>query len=298
MTAPWLTWWPRAAVVVLTLAALTAAVALPRPAHAETTVRFRLTITNLTDPDVPITHGAYVIHRTPNILWQPGTFASLALERIAEVGAASLAMNQFGAQPLVLVTESRGDSVSWEITAEPGDLFSFAQMLAPTNDAFIGVNSVPLFHGETPLSATFELIVWDGGTEQNAPVGSGFEGGQPDMIHLEENLDAGIPESKPVAAHEQFPGLQALFSVTPLIEHRTLPAHLNLIGWSGTTTTSAAFLDANPHVPWLFWWDAANAAWLVDSPALPPALRPQITLRRGDAVLIAVVGGDPIHIPL
>lgn len=287
--------WP---VLMALLVAGGASLVLPSGARAESVVTFRLSITNLTSPGVPITHGAYLVHQDLHALWEPETMATLALERIAEVGSPGLAILSLGARELFLVTEAPGDRVSWEISAVPGDLFSFAQMLSPTNDAFIGVDSLALFDGMRPTSGTYDLIVWDGGTEENAPVGSGFEGGQPDTIHLEENLEAGIATSEPIQAHEQFPGVQARLTVTPIVERLELEAGLQLIGWTGVETTTAEFLATNAAVSWVFWWDAANGAWLVDSVTLPDSLRPTIVLSRGSAFFLVVETRTTISVPL
>ena len=286
----------------LTLAALTitgAVLSMPVAAAGDgPQVDFRLTITNQTQPDVPMREGAFLLHRDAHRFWQPGGSANEATERIAEVGTGIFAVILLDAQELSANTERNGRTAGWDVRAAPGDLLSFVQMLAPTNDALIGVDSLPLFQDGQPLAASFDLIVWDAGTEQNSPVGSGFAGGQPDMIHLDENLDNGVATFGVIHPHEQFPGLQAQLTVTPLREWITLDRGLHALGWTGVTTSSAAFLAANPRVSALFWWNSASEQWLVDSPRLPDALRPAITLARGAAAFLRIESPGAIVVPL
>ena len=56
------------------------------------------------------------------------------------------------------------DTITFDITAEPGDRFSLATMLICTNDGFLGVDGVKLpKHG----SRTFDLAGHDAGREEN-----------------------------------------------------------------------------------------------------------------------------------
>ena len=125
---------------------------------------FRLTITNRTDPAVPLREGAFLLHRQPHQFWQAGSAANEATERIAEIGTGLFAVLQLGAVEMAADTEHPGASPSWLVRARPGDLFSFAQMPAPTNDGFVGVDSLALFEGHEPRAAQLDLIVWDAGT--------------------------------------------------------------------------------------------------------------------------------------
>ena len=285
-----------AAIGVLVLAA--ASLAAPAAAAAAPRVDFRLTITNHTQPGVPMREGAFLLHHDAHRFWQPGSVANEATERIAEVGTGAFAVILLDAQELSANTKRAGSTAGWDIRAAPGDLLSFVQMLAPTNDAFIGVDSLPLFQDGRPLAASFDLIVWDAGREENSPVGSGFAGGQPDRIHLDENLDNGVATFGVIHPHEQFPGFQARLTVTPLREWITLGHGPQALGWTGVTTNSAAVLAANPRASALFWWDSASEQWLVDSPRLPDALRSAITLARSDAAFLRIESPGTIVAPL
>ena len=57
-----------------------------------------------------------------------------------------------------------GQTVKLKVEGRPGQRLSLAGMLIPTNDTFVGIDSVFLpLHGET----TIEAIAWDAGTEAN-----------------------------------------------------------------------------------------------------------------------------------
>jgi len=55
----------------------------------------------------------------------------------------------------------------------------------------------------TALSSTTDAKNYDAGTEENAALGSGFEGGQPDPSRGEENIENGVPTEEPVSMHPQ-----------------------------------------------------------------------------------------------
>ena len=71
------------------------------------------------------------------------------------------------ARPLTPAGKTVGsftDTVTFDITAEPGDRFSLATMLICTNDGFLGVDAVKLpKHG----AKTFDLAGYDAGREEN-----------------------------------------------------------------------------------------------------------------------------------
>ena len=191
-----------------------------------------------------------------------------------------------------------GDTVVIEFTASPGDHLSFAQMLIATNDAFVGLNSMPLFQGSQPTAGTFGLIAWDAGTEENAEIGSGFDFGQPDPARGADNVDNGTTTTDPIVASDQFDGIQATVSILPIVETLSVPAGLNLIGWTGADVSTADFLAANPDVQQLFWWDQAAGAWISDSTILPDILRPNLILSRGMAIFIITTRATDVRIDL
>lgn len=129
-------------------------------------------------------------------------------------------------------------------------------------------------------------------------MGSGFDGGQPDTEHLDENLENGVATMEPIGPHPQFPGVQARLTVIPLEERVEVAGGLQSLGWTGVETPSAAFLAANPIIAALFWWDAALRRWLVDSSILPDGVRPAAMLRRGDAAFLSMAQPGTIIVPL
>ncbi|MCZ6546324.1 MAG: spondin domain-containing protein [Chloroflexi bacterium] len=201
-------------------AALLAAV-LFTPASAQSATRFRVTITNASDPEMIITPGAYLVHQEAAEFWTDGGDANVALERIAEIGVPDAAVADLGATALDPIPAS-GDSITFEFDATPGSLFSFAQMLIATNDTFVGLDSVALWDGAgSPITTSFDLLAWDAGTEENADLFAGYEAGQPDPPRGEANLDNGVATTDSIALNEQFSGTQATVSIAALV---VLPA--------------------------------------------------------------------------
>ena len=206
---------------------------------AQEAVTFRATITNTTSPEMIITPGAYVVHSTDGAFWSGGSTASLALERIAEIGDPSEAVSALGGVALGPAPAS-GDTVEFEFSASPGDLLSFAQMLIATNDGFIGLDSLALFDGSgNPQSVTQDLMAYDAGTEENADLFAGFDGGQPDPARGADNVENGTATADPVGPHGQFSGAQASITIAPVVV-----AALPSTGSGGLAGTGDAGVDA------------------------------------------------------
>ncbi len=168
-------------------AAMTAAVA-----GTATAASYEVSVTNLT----------YGIHFTPLILathspdaqiFSAGSAASSELQAIAEGGdTSSMAalLESIGA------TVANGDglvapggTVTFMIDDASGSVLSLAGMLLPTNDGFVGLNSVKLPTGGAGDYVTYNAIGYDAGTEANDElVGSGAPG------------EAGFPAPPPVVA--------------------------------------------------------------------------------------------------
>lgn len=71
-----------------------------------------------------------------------------------------------------------GSKYSWEFDASPGDMLSFATMLAATNDVFFGPSArgIALFDADGAAvtgDVTSEVVLWDAGTEANEMAGIG-----------------------------------------------------------------------------------------------------------------------------
>lgn len=268
------------------VAAILAVAALfPAVGQAQTNdIRFRLTVTNSTDPEMVVTPGALLVHDDPDAFWSAGTAAPLSLERIAEIGNSEEAVGTLGAVAIG-AAPAAGNSVSVEFTATPGQMLSLAQMLVATNDAFVGVNSLPLWVNGQPTVTSMNLVAWDAGTEDNEDLFAGFDGGQPDPAMGMANVENGTATVDGVVGlSNQLQGVQATLTVVPIGETISVGAGLTLICWTGAATTSADFLADNPDVDQIFVWDGDS--WLADSPILPDALRTTIALNRGDGFFV------------
>jgi hypothetical protein len=287
----------RAGIATPIIAVLVAlAVLFPATGSAQNeSVQFRLTLTNTTNPEMILPPGALMIHQDANALWSPGGAPSLALERIAEIGNPTEAVAN-GAVELA-AAPANGDTVVMEFTASPGDMLSFAQMLVATNDSFVGVNSLPLWTDGRPTNVTLSLLAWDAGSEDNAELFAGFDGGQPDPAMGMANVENGTATVDGVVTiSDQFVGYQATVVIQAIGETVSVEAGLSLIGWTGADMTAADFLAANPDVQTIFVW--VDGAWVSDSTILPEPLRVAITITRGSAMFVVTDVATVIQVPL
>ena len=197
--------------------------------------------------------GAFVVITNPGAFWRVDAPASLALERIAEIGDPAEAVASLGATPLDAIPP--GESLSFEVTAAPGDRFAWAQMLLNSNDAFVGIVAYPFFVGDQPTNAMLPITALDAGTEENAPLFSGFDAGQPDPERGAENLDNGTATiGGTVQFSDQFIGRQASLLIEPVQELLDVSAGGTFVGWTGASTSSADFLAANPEIRQIWVW--------------------------------------------
>ena len=83
---------------------------------------------------------------------------------------------------------------------------SYMAMIIETNDGVVWLNSQPLYDAENGGLQQVRVVteVIDTGTEKNAPIGSGFASGQPDLKRGNENRDNGTATTEPVRHHPQF----------------------------------------------------------------------------------------------
>ncbi|RUS19665.1 hypothetical protein BC937DRAFT_87135 [Endogone sp. FLAS-F59071] len=147
-----------------------AAVALPTEYVGKT---FDITVQNLAylQPFSPV---LAVIHEPSIYLFQLGTPASAALRAVAEGGDPSkfVALFQDGLEGICGWSVAPGKTLP--STTYKGTVtiskpctnphISIVNMLGITNDAFTGINTIPLY-GE--LSKRFEVPAYDAGTEEN-----------------------------------------------------------------------------------------------------------------------------------
>jgi len=127
-------------------------------------------------------------------MFQPGTVASTELQTIAEggdVGSMATLLQNLGA------SVATGDGLlapggSASFTVEGSDqnsVLSLSAMILPTNDGFVGLDSVALPAGSGSATFTYYANGYDAGTEANDElVGSGAPG------------EAGFPAPPPVVA--------------------------------------------------------------------------------------------------
>lgn len=206
----------------LAAAALLLSLGFGLPAGADGHTSFTVTITNNSDPEMPIAPGAYVISSEADALWAADSAASEGVEAIAEEGDPSTAVEagatQIGDGPI-----QAGESYTFTIEAAPGDHLSTVNMLVFTNDAFVGVNSVALFDDEGPITIVDrELNAYDAGTEENEEISSGIgqpAGEAPDGGHGTGTATEGGVISSP---HEQFSGPQATISIQPVAAEESM----------------------------------------------------------------------------
>lgn len=150
------------------------------PAHA---VELQVTLTNLTQ-GMTFTPRLLVAHTSALDLFSAGTTASTELAWVAEAGVirdsddAASAGSNFAS---LLETTENAPLNSWQVfggtlapattanvyTFETDDhpYLSLVSMLVPTNDAFVGLDSIEI--PTTPGTYTYNLNAYDAGTELN-----------------------------------------------------------------------------------------------------------------------------------
>lgn len=146
---------------------------------------------------VPLSPGVVVIHTAPAPLFTNNEAdRGEGLEAIAEDGSPAQLGESLSArvgtefeEVIVFNTPVGADGpgplmpgASYEIvfSAEPGDRVNFATMFIPSNDLFFGPNGmgISLFDDEgNPVSGDFtaQSPIWDAGTEENQPLGTGAD---------------------------------------------------------------------------------------------------------------------------
>ncbi len=144
--------------------------------HAMVEANYKITIENLTNGQ-PFSPPVVATHSSGFSMFTVGSAANNALAAIAQDGnpapmvqaaTGSAAVTDVSAGiPMGTQTKQVGPfarTQSFGLTASPGDVLSLATMLICTNDGFLGLDSVAL---PTSGSATFDLIGYDAGREQN-----------------------------------------------------------------------------------------------------------------------------------
>ncbi len=153
---------------------------------------YEISVTNLTN-GMHFTPLILATHSPDARMFSAGSEASAQLQAIAEGGDTS---SMAALLESVGATVANGDGLiapggtaTFMIDDGAGSVLSLAGMLLPTNDGFVGLNSVKLPTGGAGAYAVYNALGYDAGTEANDEiVGSGAPG------------EAGFPAPPPVVA--------------------------------------------------------------------------------------------------
>ena len=149
---------------------------------------------NDTGVTTPIAPGVWAVHNSGTMMFAADVAdAGVGLEALAEDGDPSTLSTTLAGASGVLSSgvfntpvgaggpapAMPGESYTFMVTAEPGDLLSFATMFVQSNDLFYAPDDagLPLFTGTTPVSGdvSSQIMLWDAGTEANQPPGVGAD---------------------------------------------------------------------------------------------------------------------------
>jgi hypothetical protein len=174
---------------------------------------YQVTLKN-TSSDQTLSPGLYIAHTDDFSLDYEGSLSPSELESLAEYGDyesfGRLLENDETIAPEVLeifvIDEPLLPGQSTMFTflmnvEDAGILFSGIQMAIASNDGYVLIDSLELNGQDIQVEARN----FDNGTEENAEIGSGFAGGQPDPTQDEANITNGTPTNpqEPVSLHSQ-----------------------------------------------------------------------------------------------
>ncbi|MCW8834408.1 MAG: spondin domain-containing protein [Colwellia sp.] len=163
----------------------------PPPPPAE--YSYSVTITNLTYAQ-PLSPLAVLLHGD-NTMWMVGSSASEPLEKLAESGDSADLLAEAGvlasASDTGVLLPGASSSVTVSTTDRMATHFTSATMLVNTNDAFSGLTGVDISTLAVDESKSWNLNVYDSGTEANteamgtipgpADGGAGFDAARDDV---------------------------------------------------------------------------------------------------------------------
>lgn len=139
----------------------------PASLFGQEAVGYEVTVSNISKGQT-FTPQLLATHAPDDRLFRPGEPASVELEILAEGGdTAPLTEALYGLASYVDTIPgllAPGASASRVIMGYDGDVISMAAMLIPTNDAFVGLNAMPL---PTEGSVSYYVPAYDAGTEEN-----------------------------------------------------------------------------------------------------------------------------------
>ncbi len=169
---------------------------------------------------------AWAVHAGDSPLFQPQQKASMAFAALAEDGDPEVLIDGLtGALSKGHLTEplAPGATTQFTFDAKPGSRFSFAGMVAETNDVFLGLSGaqVALFDGRNePLTGDLTLVLYDAGTEVNQAPGQGdAQAPRQAAPNTGDAEDAVIQMLSARSDGFTYPGVGQLFKVTLTAEH-------------------------------------------------------------------------------
>lgn len=163
------------------------------------TSTYKVRIENTATGFQPLSPAGVVVHNRRVDVWSTGSPASAALAAIAEDANANVFANTYTQVNGVSSSFVGGDgpagpggTIEFEFEARSGERLSLVSMLVNTNDAFTGLDSIPLGR----RSRTVDVFAYDAGTEVNNERAShipGPVGGNPFVREPEGNVIAPHP---------------------------------------------------------------------------------------------------------
>lgn len=152
---------------------------------------------------VHFTSFAGMVHNTNGELWKPGKLATKGVENIAETGSTTAILLEIdsvirskNALSLILFTPpgATGTKKATLYCNSNYSLVSFASMLAPSLDWFIGLSGLNLYSNNKWVSdTTVQLFVFDAGTEDGDIFGYNNPPANPQQtIHLLQASEATV----------------------------------------------------------------------------------------------------------
>lgn len=166
--------------------------------------------------------GVLALHNNNFSMNFLGIEAPEAYESLAEVGDPSEVIFSLQGNPDVVEAltveaiapgETRQIAIPQSITDQKkyqsgadAIVISYMAMIAETNDGVVWLNSHALYNagsGDLQQGGVVTEVI-DMGTEENAPIGSGFASGQPDLTQGSANRNNGTATTEPVRHHPQF----------------------------------------------------------------------------------------------
>ncbi|MEZ6092900.1 MAG: spondin domain-containing protein [Pirellulaceae bacterium] len=185
----------RVLVLFVFLSAVSMLTIVSRPAFAQT---YRVEITNQGGSDFFITPTWFGFHNGSFDIFDVGSAASTSLENLAEGGDVSglqadftaaasggqqgLLLNAAGFTGAPIIDPGETAQTTLQINSSTNRFFSFASMVIPSNDSFIGTpDAIEVFdaNGDFIVGNSFEFNIlgsgiWDSGTEVNDTLGAAF----------------------------------------------------------------------------------------------------------------------------